>query len=132
MNAKVKEIQYEERVAMKEVLRKYGTSTEDGGYEYIFFEEDEDNFSEEDEDNRDNAPIIAAYGRDGRPHDFRIQSVSLDDKGHLKLKGEDVENGWEIEDIDVEGDDVFAGQLTYVVDDIEYKKTNEAKTNRVS
>lgn len=95
----VKDIKRREQQELADALRKYGSKVDDA-YEFHF---------------EDECPIIGAYDYE-EPCDVVILSASVDKDGYLKLIGDEKNDRGNPHSIDP--DDVFAGQLEYIVTSI--------------
>ena len=95
----VKAIKRREQQELADALRKHGSKVDDG-YEFHF---------------EDECPIIGAYDYE-EPCDVVIFSARVDMDGYLKLIGDEKNDRGNPHSIDP--DDVFAGQLEYIVTSI--------------
>jgi hypothetical protein len=101
---KVNDIKRLEQKELVDALRLYGDKI-DNGFE-VHFEHDN--------------PIIACYGSED-PYDVVIMSVRVDDKGIITILGEDKNYRGEPNNIYVY--DIFAGQLSYITEEICYQNS---------
>ena len=95
----VKAIKRREQLELADALRKHGVKVDDG-YEFHF---------------KDECPIIGAYDYE-EPCDVVILSARIDKDGYLKLIGDEKNDRGNPHPIDP--DDVFAGQLEYIITSI--------------
>ena len=101
---KVQSIKKEERKLLIQTVKKFGKK--EGDISTYVFEKEE----------HDYRPIISAYLYD-EPCDVIVSRIIIDKDGYLIIKGEDKEApGLEL---DINPDDIFAGQLNYVIENID-------------
>lgn len=92
----VQEVKRKEREELADMMIKIGIKVDDG-YEYHFEEE---------------CPIIAAYNYD-EPCDVVILAIKMNAQGCISLIGDEKNDRGNEHELDL--DDVFAGQLDYVI-----------------